>query len=251
HLDPDRRQRRLARQAADGQVRQGDPRGARRVGAVGGQPVRGARLPGLQDQRQAQRPGDHGPRLRAAQRGLRLSAAPRGHRGRPGLPGDDQVGRRLRRPALQGHRRHHPRVPLGPAGRGGQGRHPDPAVAEPPPPQARDRLLPVLRAGPGRRLQAGRGGHRRARGDDRPAPRRRHGLRRQRPGGGPRGRPGRRLRQRQGTDLRPRRGGQDRPRGRHRRDADRGGAAAGRVHAGGRGRPRGLGGRRSRAGPGL
>ena len=43
-----------------------------------------------------------------------------------------------------------------PPGRGGQGRHPDPAVAQPAPPQARDRLLPVLRPGPGRRLQARR-----------------------------------------------------------------------------------------------
>ena len=41
----------------------------------------------------------------------------------PGVPGHDQVGGRLRRPALQGHRRHDPRLALGAAGRGGQGRH--------------------------------------------------------------------------------------------------------------------------------
>ena len=84
-----------------------------------------------QDLGQAQRPGRHGQRLPPARRPVRLPAAPRRHRGRPGLPGHDQVGRRLRRAALRGHRRHHPRLPVGPAGRGGQGRHPDPGVAEP------------------------------------------------------------------------------------------------------------------------
>ena len=103
------------------------PGGAGRVGAVGGEPVRGARLPRLQDQRQAQRPGGHGPRVRAAQRGLRLPAAPRRDRGRPGVPGHDQVRRRLRLAAQPGHRRHHPGLALGAAGRGGQGRAADPA----------------------------------------------------------------------------------------------------------------------------
>ena len=68
HLDPDRRQRRLARQAAAREVRQGHARGARRVGGLGGRPLRGARLPRLQDLGQAQRPGRHGARLRAARR---------------------------------------------------------------------------------------------------------------------------------------------------------------------------------------
>ena len=81
-LDPDRRQRRLARPAAAGEVRQGDARGARRVGRLGGEPVRGARLPRLQDLGQAQRPGRHGQGLRAAGRARRLAAAPRRHRGR-------------------------------------------------------------------------------------------------------------------------------------------------------------------------
>ncbi len=45
HLHPDRGQRRLAGQAAAGQVRQGDAGGAGRVRSLGGQPVRGARLP--------------------------------------------------------------------------------------------------------------------------------------------------------------------------------------------------------------
>ncbi len=81
-LDPDRRQRRLARPAAAREVRQGHPRGARRVGGVGGVAVRGARLPRLQDLGQAQRPGRHGAGLRAARRARRLAAAPRRHRGR-------------------------------------------------------------------------------------------------------------------------------------------------------------------------
>ena len=45
HSHPDRRQRRIAGQAADGEIRQGDAWSARRVGAVGGEPVRGIRLP--------------------------------------------------------------------------------------------------------------------------------------------------------------------------------------------------------------
>ncbi len=82
--------------------------------------------------------------------------------------GHHQVGRRLRRPALPGHRRHHPGLPVGPADRGNQGRHPDPGVAQPAPARPGDRLLPVLRPRPGRRLQAGRGGHRRPGGHGRP-----------------------------------------------------------------------------------
>ena len=100
HLDPDRRQRREPRQAAAGEVRQGHARGAGRVGGVGGEPVRGARLPRLQDLGQAQRPGRDGARLRDAGRGRGLAAPPRGHRGGPGVPGHDQVLGRLRRAAL-------------------------------------------------------------------------------------------------------------------------------------------------------
>ncbi len=48
---------------------------------------------------------------------------------RPAPPSrHDQVRDRLRCVALAGHRRHHPRLPLGPPGRGGQGRPADPAV---------------------------------------------------------------------------------------------------------------------------
>ena len=54
---------------------------------------------------------------------VRLPAAPRRHRGRPGVPGHDQVGGRLRRAAGRGHRRHDPGLAVGAAGRGGQGRH--------------------------------------------------------------------------------------------------------------------------------
>ncbi len=66
----------------------------------------------------------------------------------PGVPGHDQVGHGLRRAAQQGHRRHDPGLAVGAAGRGGQGRHPDPAVAQPAPAQARDRLLPLAAAAP-------------------------------------------------------------------------------------------------------
>ncbi len=129
--DPDRRQRRVAGQAAAGEVRQGHARGAGRVGAVGVLAVRGARLPRHQDLGQAQRPGRDDQRLPAARRAVRLPAAPRRHRGRAGLPGHHQVGRRVRRPAGRGHRRHDPGVAVGAAGRGGQGRQPDPRVARP------------------------------------------------------------------------------------------------------------------------
>ena len=67
-------------------------------------------------------PVDHGPGVRAAERGLRLSAAPRRDRGRAGVPGHDQVGGRVRLAAQPGDRRHHPGLALGAAGRGGQGR---------------------------------------------------------------------------------------------------------------------------------
>ena len=93
------------------------------------------------------------------------------------------------------------------------------------PAQARDRLVPLVRARAGRRLHPRRAGHRRARGHGGAAARRRHGLRRQRSGRGPRGRPRRRVRQRQGPDLRQGRGDQDRPRVEDRRDPDRGGDA--------------------------
>ena len=41
----------------------------------------------------------------------------------PDVPGHHQVGGRVRRPAQPGHRRHDPRLAVGAAGRGGQGRH--------------------------------------------------------------------------------------------------------------------------------
>ena len=59
-------------------------------------------------------------------------------------------------PAGQGHRRHDPGLAVGAAGRGGQGRPADPADPQPARAQARDRVLPVVRARPGRRLHAGR-----------------------------------------------------------------------------------------------
>jgi (E)-4-hydroxy-3-methylbut-2-enyl-diphosphate synthase len=92
----------------------------------------------------------------------------------------------IKLPAEPGDRRHHPRLALRPAGRGGQGRAADPAVAQPAAPQARDRLLPLVRSRAGRRLHARRAGHGRARGHDGPAPGRGHGLRRERSRRGPR-----------------------------------------------------------------
>ena len=86
--------------------------------------------------------------------------------------------------------------------------------------------MPVVRARPGRRLQARRRGHRRARRPGGAAAGRGHGLRGQRAGGGPRGRSRRRVGQRQGADLRQGRGHQDRARARDRRDPDRGGHEA-------------------------
>jgi (E)-4-hydroxy-3-methylbut-2-enyl-diphosphate synthase len=86
----------------------------------------------------------------------------------------------------------------------------DPRVAEPAPARARDRVVPVLRPRPGRRLQAGRGGHRRAGGMTVPCGSRSWAASSTAParrGGRPRGR----VRQRQGADLRQGRGHQDRP----------------------------------------
>ena len=83
---------------------------------------------------------------------------------------------------------------------------------QPAPAQARDRVVPLVWARPGRRVRAGREGHRRPRGHGGAAARRRHGLRRQRPGRGARGRPWRGIGQRQGPDLCQGRGHQDRAR---------------------------------------
>src|SRR5690606_37892758 len=130
-------------------------------------------------------------------------------------------------------RGHDPGLALGPSGRGGQGRGPDPPVAQPAPAQARDRLVPLVRTGPGRRVLARRARHGRARGPRGPAARRGHGLRRQRPRRGARGGPRCRLGQRQGPDLRQGRGHQDGPRGADRRSAPRGGDAH-RLRDGGR-----------------
>jgi hypothetical protein len=100
------------------------------------------------------------------------------HRSR--LPGHDQVGHGLRHPAFRGDRRHDPRLAVGAAGRRGQGRAPDPAVAEPARAQARDRLVPVVRSRPGGRVLARRFSDRGTEGRHGAAARRRHGLRRER-----------------------------------------------------------------------
>jgi (E)-4-hydroxy-3-methylbut-2-enyl-diphosphate synthase len=90
---------------------------------------------------------------------------------------------------------------------------------------AGDRVLPVLRASPGRRLHPGGRGDCRPAGHGGAAAGRGDGLRRQRTGGGPRGRPRCRLRQRQGSDLRQGQGDQDGARVADRRDPHRGGPA--------------------------
>ncbi len=119
-----------------------------------------------------------------------------------------------------------------PPGRGSQGRHLHPGVTRHAAAAAGDRVLPVLRPSPGRRVQAGRGGDRRAGRPGGPAAGRGHGLRRQWPRRGPRGGSRCRLRQRQGPDLRPRRGHRDRARVRHRGDPDRRGHAPRRAERG-------------------
>jgi len=54
---------------------------------------------------------------------MRLPPSPRRHRGRPDVPGHDQVRCRVRCPVVQGHRRHHPGIAVGTAHRRGQGRN--------------------------------------------------------------------------------------------------------------------------------
>jgi (E)-4-hydroxy-3-methylbut-2-enyl-diphosphate synthase len=63
----------------------------------------------------------------------------------------------------RGHRGHDPRLAVGAARGGGQGRSEDPRVAEPQAAAAGDRLLPRLRPRSGGRLGAGQRRHRRAR----------------------------------------------------------------------------------------
>ena len=80
----------------------------------------------------------------------------------------------------RGHRRHDPGVAVGAADRRGQGRQPDPGVAEPAAAVAGDRVVPVVRACAGRRLHAGQRSQRRTGGHGRSAARRGDGLCRQR-----------------------------------------------------------------------
>ena len=101
--------------------------------------------------------------------------------------------------------------------------HADPAVARPAQARARPGGVPVVRPRRGRRPRPDQAGQRGARGEGHQgaAPRRRHGLRRERPRRGARGRPRHRRGQGPGLPDRERRGqGQD-PRGRVRRTAGR------------------------------
>ena len=123
HADPDRGQRGLPRPAPARQVRQRHPRGDGRV-----RPLWEASLfeeHGFTDFKISVK--HHDPRtMISAYRLLAKSCDHplhlRRHRGRSGRPGCGEVGGRLRHPAGRGHRRHHPGLPVRPAGRGGEGR---------------------------------------------------------------------------------------------------------------------------------
>ena len=118
---------------------------------------RGQRLPRVQDQREGLRRLPRRRRLPGARRGDRRPDPPRHHRGRRADDRHGQVGDRPRQPALDGHRRHHPRQPLGRSGRGGARRLRDPEGARPAPPRRQHHLLPVLRPAGVRRDPDGRG----------------------------------------------------------------------------------------------
>ena len=163
--DPDRRQRRVPRQAAAGEVRQGHARGARRVGAVGVLAVRGARLPRHQDLGQAPRPGRHGaaPTALLAEQcdyPLHLGVTEAG----PTFQGTIKSAVAFGALLAEG---------IGDTIRVSLSAPPVEEVKvglqileslEPAPARARDRVLPVVRPRPGRRLHPRRAGHRRARG---------------------------------------------------------------------------------------
>ena len=237
-LDPHRRQRRLARQATAREVRQGHAGGAGRVGRVGGVAVRGARLPRLQDLGQAQRPGRHGRTPTScspsAATGRCTSASPR-----PARPSRarSRASVAFGAPAGRGHRRHDPRLAVRAAGRGGQGRPADPAESL----NLRERKLEIVSCPScGRaqvdvytlaeRVTAG------LEGLEVPLRVAVMGCVVNGPGEAREADLGVASRQRQGPDLRQGRGHQDRSGEPDRRDAHRGGHAAGRSHATGRGR---------------
>ena len=134
--DPDWRQRRVAGQAAARQAWQGHARGAGGIGALGVLAVRGARLHRHQDLRQAPRSGGDDQRLPPARGAVRLPPASRRDRGWASLPGDGKVRGRVRGAAGRGHRRHHPGIAVGSAGRGSQGGYRDPGVARTAPARA-------------------------------------------------------------------------------------------------------------------
>ncbi len=80
---------------------------------------------------------------------LRLSASPRRHGSGTRAAGHRQVRCRFRNPAARRHRRHHQGLADRPAGGGGHRRPADSRVARAAATRPGDRLLPVLRAGPG------------------------------------------------------------------------------------------------------
>ena len=131
HADPDRRQRGLAGHAAAAEVRQGDARGAGRVGAVGGSLFEEH---GFRDIKISVKHNDpvvmvNAYRQLAAQCDypLHLGVTEAG----PAFQGTIKSAVAFGALLGRGHRRHDPGLAVRPAGRGGQGRHPDPGVAEP------------------------------------------------------------------------------------------------------------------------
>ena len=160
-LDPDRRQRRLPGQAPAGEVRRARPPEALVESALWEASL--FEEHGFRDFKISVKHHDPVVMVRAYEqlvRRLRLPAAPGRHRGRARLPGHDQVGGGLRRPARPAasatrsgcpcRRRRSKRSRSGSrsSSRSTSARAPG------------DRLLPVVRTRPGGRLQAGRRGHR-------------------------------------------------------------------------------------------
>ena len=130
--DPDRRQRRLARQAAAGEVRQGHARrrwSSRRCGSA-----RCSRSTTSATSRSRSSTTTRsswstptGCSPQQCDYPLHLGVTEAG----PAFQGTIKSVGRLRRAAGRGHRRHDPGLAVRAAGRGGQGRQPDPRVARP------------------------------------------------------------------------------------------------------------------------
>ncbi len=111
--DPDRRERRLAREGSARSLRRPHPRGARRVRPRRGPHPRGRGLLRHQDLGEALEPAGDDRGVPAARGEVRLPVAPRGHRGGADADGRGQERRRDRDAARRGDRRHDPRLAHG------------------------------------------------------------------------------------------------------------------------------------------